>query len=96
MNGAERRSDNGLARAVRYGRLTRQMMDAAAEICQGRLALTHEGGYSEVLVPFCGMAVMEELSGIPTPVREAFTTVVRNQAAEQQAAATTNTGTTQR
>ena len=55
-----------------YGRLTRQMMDAAAEICQGRLALTHEGGYSEVLVPFCGMAVMEELSGIPTPVREAF------------------------
>ena len=52
-----------------YGRLTRIMMDAAAEICGGRLALSHEGGYSVPLVPFCGLAVMEELSGIATDVR---------------------------
>ena len=52
-----------------YGRLTRQMLDAAGSICDGRLALTHEGGYSEVLVPFCGLAVMEELSGIETEAR---------------------------
>ncbi|MGA0122496.1 MAG: class II histone deacetylase [Gaiellales bacterium] len=52
-----------------YGRLTRQMLDAAAAICGGRLALTHEGGYSETLVPFCGLAVMEELSGIETDAR---------------------------
>jgi acetoin utilization deacetylase AcuC-like enzyme len=52
-----------------YGRLTRQMMDATASICGGRLALTHEGGYSVSLVPFCGLAIMEELSGIETDVR---------------------------
>ena len=27
-----------------------------------RIAFFHEGGYSEVYVPFCGLAVIEELS----------------------------------
>ena len=52
-----------------YGRLTRAMMDVDSDVCQGRLAMTHEGGYSVPLVPFCGLAVMEELSGITTDVR---------------------------
>ena len=52
-----------------YGRLTRAMMEVASEVCQGRLAMTHEGGYSVPLVPFCGLAVMEELSGTTTDVR---------------------------
>ncbi len=29
----------------------------------GRLVMIHEGGYSEAYVPFCGLAIMEELSG---------------------------------
>ena len=30
---------------------------------RGRLVLSHEGGYSPTYVPFCGLAVVEELSG---------------------------------
>lgn len=42
--------------------MTRQVMELAADLCGGRLVLVHEGGYSEAYVPFCGHAVMEELS----------------------------------
>ncbi|MCS5959802.1 hypothetical protein LNP74_04060 [Klebsiella pneumoniae subsp. pneumoniae] len=31
--------------------------------------MVHEGGYAESYVPFCGLAVMEALSGIRTEVR---------------------------
>jgi acetoin utilization deacetylase AcuC-like enzyme len=55
-----------------YGRMTRLMLDAAARLCEGRLVLEHEGGYSAELVPFCGLAIMEELSGIETPVRDSI------------------------
>jgi acetoin utilization deacetylase AcuC-like enzyme len=55
-----------------YGRMTRLMLDAAASLCDGRLVLEHEGGYSAELVPFCGLAIMEELSGIETPVRDSI------------------------
>jgi len=37
-------------------------------ISGGRLVLVHEGGYSEAYVPFCGHAVIEELSGRRTKV----------------------------
>jgi acetoin utilization deacetylase AcuC-like enzyme len=40
-------------------------MQAADTLCGGKLVLVHEGGYSEVYVPFCGHAVLEELSGAP-------------------------------
>jgi acetoin utilization deacetylase AcuC-like enzyme len=53
-----------------YGRMTRIMLDAADRLCDGRLVLEHEGGYSAELVPFCGLAIMEELSGITTEVRD--------------------------
>ncbi len=46
-----------------YRQMTRMMMAAAEELCQGRLAMIHEGGYSEAYVPYCGVAIMEELSG---------------------------------
>ena len=56
--------------------MTRQVMDAAARLCSDRLVLVHEGGYSEVYVPFCGHAVLEELSGstitAPDPFAETF------------------------
>ncbi|MFN4193288.1 MAG: class II histone deacetylase [Tabrizicola sp.] len=45
--------------------LTRIVMQAADRLCDGRLVLVHEGGYSEVYVPFCGHAVLEELSAAP-------------------------------
>ncbi len=60
--------------------MTRQVMDLAAEICGGRLVLVHEGGYSEAYVPFCGHAVMEQLSGSSTRVPDPMAdTVVARQ-----------------
>lgn len=56
-----------------YRRLARRMMDAAADLCGGRLAMTHEGGYSESYVPFCGLAVLETMSGIRTAVVDPLT-----------------------
>lgn len=44
------------------------MSEAASRNCDGKLLYFHEGGYSAVYVPFCGLAVMEELSGVQTHV----------------------------
>lgn len=43
--------------------LTAMLMDVAASVCDGRIAMSHEGGYSAQYVPFCGLAVLEQLSG---------------------------------
>jgi acetoin utilization deacetylase AcuC-like enzyme len=52
--------------------MTRQMLNLAAETCRGRLVFVHEGGYAPVYVPFCGLAVIEELSGGRTTVEDPF------------------------
>ncbi len=53
-----------------YGELTRTLLDAADRLCDGRLVVEHEGGYSEELVPFCALAIVEALSGIDTECRD--------------------------
>ena len=55
-----------------YRELTRKLMDAAAALCDGRLVMCHEGGYSAPTVPFFGLAVIEELSGVRTGVVDPF------------------------
>lgn len=45
--------------AETYQLMTRQIM----AVTDGRLVAAHEGGYSEVYVPFCGHAMLEEMSG---------------------------------
>jgi acetoin utilization deacetylase AcuC-like enzyme len=54
-----------LASAQTFREMTAEIKDAAAQLCQGRLLMVHEGGYSEAYVPFCGHAVLEALSGSP-------------------------------
>nr|VXZ87594.1 Histone deacetylase-like amidohydrolase [Klebsiella pneumoniae] len=49
--------------------MTEQVLQAADRLCGGKLVMVHEGGYAESYVPFCGLAVMEALSGIRTEVR---------------------------
>ena len=51
-----------------YRELTRKLMMVADELCGGRLAFLHEGGYSRWSVPYLGLAVLEELSGNTTSV----------------------------
>lgn len=61
-----------LATAETFRGMTRQVMALADEICSGRLMMAHEGGYSEVYVPFCGHAVLEEMSGSTTTAIDPF------------------------
>jgi acetoin utilization deacetylase AcuC-like enzyme len=55
-----------------YRELTRKLLDVADELCGGRLVFLHEGGYSRWTVPFYGLAVVEELSGIRTDVIDPY------------------------
>ncbi|OOV91381.1 class II histone deacetylase [Pseudomonas sp. MF4836] len=59
--------------------MTRLLRQAAERLCQGRLVLVHEGGYSEAYVPFCGLAVIEELAGIRTVVSDPMLEFVQMQ-----------------
>jgi acetoin utilization deacetylase AcuC-like enzyme len=53
-----------------YRRLTQIMLAAAREVCGGRLVACHEGGYSPAYVPYCGLAIMEELVGVRTSLED--------------------------
>lgn len=55
-----------------YRWMTSRVMALADASCEGRLVVAHEGGYSGAYVPFCGLAVLEELSGIATDVEDPF------------------------
>lgn len=63
-----------LATADTFRQMTLRIRQAARDLCGGRLVLVHEGGYSEVYVPFCGHATIEALSGsaitAPDPLHE--------------------------
>jgi acetoin utilization deacetylase AcuC-like enzyme len=61
-----------------YAQFTRQLMDVATEVCAGRLVISHEGGYSPIYVPFCGLAVLEELSGASTGLADPYEPFWRN------------------
>lgn len=52
--------------------LAERVRSAADELCGGRLVLCHEGGYSPLYVPFCGLAVLEELCGLRSAIRDPF------------------------
>jgi acetoin utilization deacetylase AcuC-like enzyme len=53
-----------------YRRMTRMLMKAADDLCGGRLLMSHEGGYSAMYAPYCGLAVLEEMSGRATGVED--------------------------
>ncbi|MBF9034098.1 class II histone deacetylase [Rhodobacterales bacterium HKCCE2091] len=63
-----------LAGSDTFREMTAMVMEAAADLCGGKLVMVHEGGYSELHVPFCGHAVLARLSGsaidAPDPLAE--------------------------
>lgn len=63
-----------LVTASGYRRLTELLVETARTLCGGRIVMSHEGGYSAVYVPFCGVAVLEAMSGIRTAVTDPFAT----------------------
>ena len=67
-----------LCSAETFRQMAAMTMALADELCEGRLAMVHEGGYSEVYVPFCGHAVLAQMAGssitAPDPFAEAIAT----------------------
>ena len=61
-----------LATAQTFAAMAAQVRDLAEDICEGRLMMAHEGGYSEVYVPFCGHAVLAEMSRSPVTAPDPF------------------------
>lgn len=60
--------------AQTYADMTARIKAAAERLCDGRLVMVHEGGYSEAYVPFCGHAVIRTLADAradaPDPMAE--------------------------
>lgn len=54
--------------------MARQLVDAAAELCDGRIVFEHEGGYNPWSLPFSVLATIEEISGIQTGIPDPFDT----------------------
>ncbi|MFN8186397.1 MAG: class II histone deacetylase [Gaiellales bacterium] len=65
-----------------YRELTRLLMGVVERHAGGRLVIAHEGGYSQAVVPFCGLAIVETLSGIRTRVEDPFVAMIAPQAGE--------------
>ena len=55
-----------------YRAMAARIVAAAQDLCGGRLVATHEGGYSNAYVPFCGLPILEEFSGIRTAVVDPY------------------------
>ncbi len=58
-----------------FAAMAAMMIDVADRHCQGRLVVLHEGGYSPFHVPFCGLAVIEQLTGVPSGVADPYATL---------------------
>jgi acetoin utilization deacetylase AcuC-like enzyme len=55
-----------------YAQLTHTLLGVAADVCGGKLVMSHEGGYSPDYVPLCGLAVLEAMSGISSGIDDPY------------------------
>jgi acetoin utilization deacetylase AcuC-like enzyme len=65
--------------------IAERLIQLAKETCGGKIVFSHEGGYSPVHVPFCGLAVLETLSGVRTDVVDPFDISVGSSTTKQLA-----------
>ena len=61
-----------LCTSATFRELARLVLAAAADVAGGRVVATHEGGYSNAYVPFCGLAVLETFAGRRTPAADPY------------------------
>ena len=57
-----------MATSETFRAMARHVFGLADELCGGKVVVAHEGGYSDIYLPFCGLAVVEELLGTRSPV----------------------------
>ena len=68
-----------------YAYMMRGIQHVADQHCKGRIVATHEGGYSAAYVPYCGLAVLEALSGHMTGIEDPFLNQISNYGGQQLA-----------
>ena len=61
-----------LGRMLLHSDSYRVLTEMLLEVTGGRLAVIHEGGYNAFYVPFCGLAVVETLSGRRTAAEDPY------------------------
>jgi acetoin utilization deacetylase AcuC-like enzyme len=52
--------------------MAEEVLKLADEFSEGRVVATHEGGYSEVYVPFCGLVVLEAFAGKSSGIKDSI------------------------
>ena len=65
--------------AETFKAMTEELVALADTCCDGRLVMAHEGGYSELHVPFCGHAVLEAMSGADVQALDPLSPRMANQ-----------------
>lgn len=68
-----------------YRYMTQGLIALANKHCHGRLLMTHEGGYSAAYVPYCGLAVLEAMSGVDTQLEDPFLDYISGYGCQQLA-----------
>ena len=58
--------------------ITKKMMRVANETCNGKMLMTHEGGYSAATVPFSAHAVIETLAEEDIGIKDPFQRIIGN------------------
>jgi acetoin utilization deacetylase AcuC-like enzyme len=55
-----------------FKKMTELILEAADEICDGKIVFAQEGGYSPYYLPVCGLGVLEVLTGVETGFGDPF------------------------
>lgn len=62
-----------------YSRMTQALVNAADSLANGKLVVVQEGGYCQYYVPFCGLAVLESLTGAESGFTDEYGEIVDGQ-----------------
>jgi acetoin utilization deacetylase AcuC-like enzyme len=83
VNGLDANGVDPLARMLAHSEtfraMTKGILTLADSHCEGRAVFVQEGGYAESYVPFCALAVLEELAGVRTEVEDPFLELIQAQ-----------------
>jgi acetoin utilization deacetylase AcuC-like enzyme len=55
-----------------FGAVGRRLLALSRELCDGRLVMVQEGGYSHQYAPFCWLALIEAIAEVPEPHEDPF------------------------
>lgn len=64
--------------SAHYRQMVEMLLGAAAKTANGRVLVTHEGGYNPYTVPFMGLAVFEALVGQKSTVTDPMDEITQN------------------